>query len=197
MTELFRNSKYENVESYFVEDWNRKKFYTSKIITLAYETNIYNFKRTYSKIFDYANKIIIFRNPIERVISGYNYLKYDKGYPYYLNKINRTVKKCEKQNYDKHYIIHFDILQLDSIDYDKTTYHTELFNFIDMSSLDDLEEKLTKLFNKLKLDLRFTSNLNRNKSNKYCFPDKDIINLINMKYKSDIDFYTNEFKCKL
>jgi len=197
MTHVFKNSKYESVESYFVEDWNRKRFYTSKIITLAHELNISSFKKTYSKIFDYANKLIIFRNPLERVVSGYNYLKYNKGYPYYLNKINRTVKKCEKQNYDKDYI-HFDILQLDSIDYNKTTYHTELYKFIDMFCL----EKINKLFCELNLDIRI-SNLNKNASNTYCFPDEDSINLIKMKYKSDINFYENAFNyadkkiCKL
>lgn len=197
MTHLFKNSKYEYVESYFIEDWNSKRFYTSKIITLAHELNISSFKKTYSKIFDYANKLIIFRNPLERVVSGYNYLKYNKGYPYYLNKINRTVKKCEKQNYDKDYI-HFDILQLDSIDYHKTTYHTELYNFIDMFCL----EKINKLFCELNLDIRI-SNCKKNTSNTYCFPDEDSINLIKMKYKSDIDFYENTFNyadkniCKL
>ena len=35
MTHIFKNSKYEYVESYFIEDWNRKIFYTSKIITLG------------------------------------------------------------------------------------------------------------------------------------------------------------------
>ena len=107
-----------------------------KIITLAHETNISSFKNTYSKIFCYANKLIIFRNPIDRVISGYNYLKYNKGYSYYLNKINRNMKKCGKQNYDADYI-HFDILQLDSIDYNKMTYHTELYTYIDMICLEN------------------------------------------------------------
>lgn len=197
MTHLFKNSKYKYVESYFIEDQNSTRFYTSKIITLAHESNISKFKTTYSKIFDYANKLIIFRNPIERIISGYNYLKYNKGYSYYLNKIDRNVKKCGKQNYDVDYI-HFDILQLDSIDYNKMTYHTELYNYIDMSCL----EKINKLFCELNLDIRI-SNLKKNKSNKYYFPDEDGINLIKMKYKSDIDFYENTFNyankkiCKL
>jgi len=43
MTHIFKNSKYEYVESYFIEDWNRKIFYTSKIITLGHESNISSF----------------------------------------------------------------------------------------------------------------------------------------------------------
>lgn len=61
MTHLFKNSNYEYVESYFIDDWNSKRFYTSKIITLEHKLNISSFKKTYSKIFDYVNKLIIFR----------------------------------------------------------------------------------------------------------------------------------------
>lgn len=34
------------------------------------------------------------------------------------------------------YILH--LLQLDSIDYDKTIYHTELYNFIDICILEEI-----------------------------------------------------------
>jgi hypothetical protein len=186
MTQVFKNSKYEYVESYFIEDWNRNKFFTSKIITLAHQTNISNFKKTYSKLFEYANKLIIFRNPIERVISSYNYLKYNKGYHYYLNKIDRSVKKCDKNNYNKDYI-HFDILQLDSIDYDKNTYHSDLYYYIDMSCLKLIDE----FFIKNNLDIRIIKPIN--KSTKYSFPDESEMDLIYSKYKPDIEYYKRMF----
>ena len=114
-------------------------------------------------------------------------MKYNKGYSHYLNNIDKIIKKCEKNNYDKDYI-HFDTLQLDSIDYDNTTYHTELYNYTDISNLILLD----KLFIRNKLDIRITSKLNT--SMHYNLPNSSDLELIKSKFKIDIDFYKKYIK---
>lgn len=169
-------------ESYFIEDWNEIKFYKSKIITLAHQSNISQFKKIYNKLFDYAHKIIIFRKPLDRIVSSYNYLKLKKGYSFYLNKIDRNIVKDTKSNYNSHYV-HFETLQCDSIDYEKERYHDNLYNWVDMSNLLQLKE----LFIKLNINLSIIEKLNESKY--YNIIQGDSLILFNEYFKKDIELY--------
>ena len=184
MTELLKNKK-SYCESYFIEDWNNDNFYKSNVITLAHKSNISKFKKTYAKIFEYANKIIIFRNPLDRLISGYNYLKLNKGYNFHLNNINRTIVKDEKHNYDKNYI-HFDTLQLDAIDYDKKVYHTKLCYWISMNN----QKQLCTILNNLGIKHEYNILPHKNKtshSNMLDIPDD--IKMFELLFKDDIKMF--------
>ena len=180
---FFKNMDEYYGESYFVEDWNHTRFFQKKIITLGHQTNIAKFKQQYFKIFDKAHKIIIFRNPLERMISGYNYLKYTKGYAYYLNKICRDISKSKKDNYCKHFI-HFDETQLNSIDYESKTYHSELFFYIKQ---DDIS-KINNILNVVGIKKDFVNTI-CNSSSKSIFPDESSIILFNQRFHEDIEFY--------
>lgn len=189
----------ENEEHYaysrFYEDWNHINFYKSKIITLAHESNIIKFKKVYKKIFEYAEKVIIIRDPLDRVVSGYNYLNslpkvmefhpeyVDKGYDFWLTKINRNTIKDTNSNYSSMFV-HFDTLQCNAIDYDKKTYHDKGYNWIDMSNLSNLKD----IFKKLNINFKNVPYVNKTLKKSHNLPEQHTM-LFQEKFKEDIELY--------
>ncbi len=195
MDTCFKENEEHYTYSRFYKDWNHINFYKSKIITLAHESNIIKFKKVYKKIFEYAEKVIIIRDPLDRVVSGYNYLNslpkvmefhpeyVDKDYDFWLNKINRNTIKDTNSNYSSMFV-HFDTLQCNAIDYDEEVYHGKKYNWIDMGNLSSLKN----VFKKLNINFKNVSHINKTLEKSQPLPEK-YVKLFQEKFKEDFKLY--------
>ena len=173
--------------SYFKDDNNSNTIYNSEIIVLGHQSNINFFKNTYKQLYESAHKIILFRNPVERLISSYNYLKLNKSYEYYLNNRNINICLDKKNNYNAHYI-HFDTSQFNACDFNYKYFDDKLYN---ISLIDDYEN-INNIFSKLNLNKDKLNHLNKT-DNFYKKPDDEDIELFKKLYMDDINIY-NELK---
>jgi len=62
----------------FIKEYKEEKLRRSKYLTLINKTNISKFKKTFPDIWDNALKLVVFREPIDRLISCYNYIRNKK-----------------------------------------------------------------------------------------------------------------------
>ena len=175
------------------KDFIKKKIEDATIIFIAHQSCIIKFKKNFRDIYDKSIKIIIFRNPLLRLESSYNYMrnyKYKKPLSYYLKNIVRdpqNIKDCIGKNYCA-FFVHFETTQADAIDYKENEYHTKNYIWL-------LMDNINKIFNffKDKLNLNIKNNLHENKTKlksgkKIKIKKMDIPLFIN-KFKDDIILY--------
>lgn len=185
-------NNYNEEKSYkilFEEDFDDIKIKNSDILFIAHQTTIQKFKTKYKNIYDNSIKIIIYRNPYERIVSSYNYLGLRAPIKYYLSIINRnnTAIRDDKKHYNHHFI-HFETQQTDAIDYNKG-YHNKDYIWLLMDDVEDVFKKLSELNVKIPDDY-IHKNKTKNKTidNKLIYKE-DIKILFDKKFKKDVEIY--------
>ena len=140
----------------------------------------------FNDIYENAIKIIIFRNPLQRIESSYNYMECDKPYSYYLKNINRNINNIKDypENYSA-FFVHFETLQANAMDYNKNEYHGKNYIWLLM---DNMNNVFNYLRNELKLDFKNNLHVNKTKpKNKEKIKIKQSdMKLFNEKFKDDL-----------
>ena len=168
----------------FREDW-KQSLLENHIISIAHQSNIREFKCRYKLFWEHAKKLIILREPMERLISSYTYVKHIHGNVkpliYYLTNIPKL--KDKKHNYDSIYV-HLQTTQLEAMDYD-SSYHND--TFIWMRQKGGSSNINLTLFDK-KVTL---GNLNKTKLKKHILSSEETM-IGKELFQKDIDvFYEN------
>jgi len=185
-TILENNKNYLKILS--ENEFEREKIENANILFIAHETCIKKFKIKFNDIYNDAIKIIIFRNPLSRIESCYNYMKCNKSYSYYLKNILRDNENIKDYpgNYNAFYV-HFETTQAHAIDYQENKYHGEKYIWLLMDNID----KIFSFFkNKLKLNFRNNLHINKTKtrSGKIKIKESDM-KLFNKKFNIDLVLY--------
>jgi hypothetical protein len=173
------NKEFKCFTCFFEEDLDDYKIYNSEVLILGHKSTISFFKKRYKLLFNNSNKMIIFREPLDRLISAYNYLKLNKPYSHYLNNVNLGCVRDSKKTYNNHYV-HFETTQSDAIDYNEHTYHTNKYFWIKQDDIKKLFILLPKLEGKLMI-------LNNHKHT--ILPNKSEIDLHKQIYIKDFNIY--------
>jgi hypothetical protein len=147
--------------------------------------------------FDYSEYIIfcVIRNPIERIISNYNYIKGNIAYQTHNIVKNQTFKEFIAYNFSKkdlfetNYISQYDFIynKENNLLVNKIIRYERLF--------EELKEMLTSIesFNMSKIELEKELNIYINKSEKFITGiDKELLELI-LKYIPEIEKEMNIF----
>jgi hypothetical protein len=182
-------NKISYVKIFSENGFDKKKIEKSTILFIAHETCIKKFKLQFNDIYNDAIKIIIFRNPLSRIESCYNYMQCNKPYSYYLKNILRNPENIKDYpgNYCAFYV-HFETTQAHAIDYEENKYHSKKYIWLLM---DDINKVF--YFLKNKLNLIFPNNLYINKtkikSGKKIKIKKSDMKLFNEKFNIDNVLY--------
>lgn len=178
-------------EIYDKNKYDEELFYKSKIITIGHENTIKYFKEKYEKIFNNSYKIIILREPLDRLYSSYSYLKLNKPFIHYFNIIkNKTeiIKKSDYENNNHHYV-HFEITQTKSCDINNDYVNDVSYIFINMNNIN--YEENDKLKN-IGLQEYKIEHLNKSKrTNKNLSKDEN--DLFYQIFVEDIQLYNKLF----
>jgi len=147
--------------------------------------------------FDYSEYIVfcVIRNPIERLISNYNYIKGNVSYPTHNIVKNQTFKEFITYNFSKK-----DLFETNNISQYDFIYNKEnklLVNKIIRYErlFEELKEMLTSIesFNMSKIELEKKLNIYINKSKKFITSiDKELLELI-LLYIPEIEKEMNIF----
>ena len=170
--------------------FDEEKINNSKIIFIGHTDCIQKFKIKFNNIYENAIKVIIFRNPYERIESSYNYMYdrgYNKSYSYYFKNINKY-----NMIDTKIFFVHFAATQAKSMDYNENEYHSKKYIWLLMDNIDTIFE-----YFKNNLGLEINDNIHKNKMNsinKKKMNQHDI-ELFNKIFKDDIILYKNLKYC--
>lgn len=170
---------------------NIDKIINMDVIILANPETIKSFKKMHFQVYKNAPKVIIFRNPLKRLLSCYNYMKNKKPDKFNapLEELLKNTKFDQPTNDDKLTLnsnhIHFSLLQLDSIDLDIGILDNPTYMVIDF---ENINIEIPNLFNKFGAKSMILSHLNSSLYSKNTLTSNEEILAINI-FKRDIEFY--------
>jgi len=178
----------------FPKQYNEKKLRSSRYLTLINKTNISRFKEEYSDIWENSKKLIVFREPVDRLLSCYNYIrrkkkKFRENYTEVIEEMqNRKGTSSElydlnKKNYDSIHI-HLYASQLDLIDCNLSDIEREDYKWLKM---DNSNYVLNEMKN-LGIDYVYDLVKNENKNKKF-YPTLQEIEKYKEVFKEDFLAY--------
>ena len=136
--------------------------------------DIYEIKRKFKNSYDNYRKFTIIRNPYDKMVSWYFYLKRNLGENYDIIDFNEWIK-------DPSRFWHAD---------DPTSYlkpqHEWIDDTVELIRFENLNEELNKFFNK-KVDLPIINKSNHDHYSTYY--NKESLNIIYNRYKEDFEKY--------
>lgn len=185
---LKQNGK--TIQIYYEDDIPTKnELEKYKIIILAHSNTIRKFKEIHQQIYDNSKKIIIYRDIYDKILSSYNYLKYDKPLLNYLKGLMCNEIYITKNNkYDTINYVHFDVEQVVAMDIKNNFCEITNDPNYHVLNFKKLNDEVFILFSKLGFKNKKLNHLNATKLPNLKTITREEKLLIDLKFKNDKNF---------